>query len=271
MMVMMMAITPSLNASSRPFPMGRRSTRVAARRSVAWTPAAHGPPDRCARESRIDFSARTRGVPGMHELLRCLRASPPSSPAIAATLRRRCVRTWHCRYRWAWWTCPGRPPRIVRRLLRRAALYALVRQRGSVGGTHHAACGHDGVTGSTGRRPRDPGDARRLARGPGCRCHWSVHRDGLSAGYEGDHRGNHRGRQAVERLPRAVREYVTHMRDEADHVIEALEETFHIGRELGVPVIVSHHKVQNRPNFGRSAQTLSLIGRTMKHQCVSLD
>ena len=32
--------------------------------------------------------------------------------------------------------------------------------------------------------------------------------------------------------------YVTHMRDESDRVMEALEETFHIGRELGVPVVV---------------------------------
>ena len=31
--------------------------------------------------------------------------------------------------------------------------------------------------------------------------------------------------------------YVTHMRDEGDHVIDSLEETFRIGRELGVPVL----------------------------------
>ena len=65
--------------------------------------------------------------------------------------------------------------------------------------------------------------------------------------------------------------YVTHMRDEGDHVIESLEETFRIGRELDVPVVVSHHKVQNQANFGRSKETLSLIRETMKHQCVSLD
>ena len=37
--------------------------------------------------------------------------------------------------------------------------------------------------------------------------------------------------------------YVTHMRDEGDKVMEALEETFHIGRTLDIPVVVSHHKV----------------------------
>ena len=46
--------------------------------------------------------------------------------------------------------------------------------------------------------------------------------------------------------------YVTHLRDEGDRVIESLEETFRIGRELDVPVVVSHHKLQNQANFGRS-------------------
>ncbi len=65
--------------------------------------------------------------------------------------------------------------------------------------------------------------------------------------------------------------YATHMRDEADQVLESLEESFRIGRELGVPVVISHHKVMNKPNFGRSAQTLPFILKTMQHQCVALD
>ena len=65
--------------------------------------------------------------------------------------------------------------------------------------------------------------------------------------------------------------YVTHMRDEGDRVMDSLEETFRIGRELGVPVVVSHHKVQNRPNFGRSTVTLPFIREAMKHQCIGLD
>lgn len=65
--------------------------------------------------------------------------------------------------------------------------------------------------------------------------------------------------------------YVTHMRDEADRVIEALEETFRIGRALDVPVVVSHHKVQNAPNHGRSGETLALIQRQMQQQCIGLD
>ncbi|MGA2551557.1 MAG: D-aminoacylase [Burkholderiaceae bacterium] len=65
--------------------------------------------------------------------------------------------------------------------------------------------------------------------------------------------------------------YVTHMRDEGDRVMESLEETFRIGRELGIAVVISHHKVQRKPNFGKSATTLPFISETMKHQCVSLD
>ena len=53
--------------------------------------------------------------------------------------------------------------------------------------------------------------------------------------------------------------YCTHMRDEGEHVVDSLEETFRIGRELGVPVVVSHHKVVGLPNHGRSRETLALI------------
>jgi N-acyl-D-amino-acid deacylase len=65
--------------------------------------------------------------------------------------------------------------------------------------------------------------------------------------------------------------YCTHMRDEADRVVDSLEETFRIGRELGVPVVVSHHKVVGTPNHGRSAETLPLIERAMRAQRVGLD
>jgi len=65
--------------------------------------------------------------------------------------------------------------------------------------------------------------------------------------------------------------YVTHMRDESSRVMEALEETFRIGRELGATVVVSHHKVQNKPNFGRSRETLPFIRQTMSRQKVCLD
>lgn len=65
--------------------------------------------------------------------------------------------------------------------------------------------------------------------------------------------------------------YCTHMRDEADRVIDSLEETFRIGREVGVPVVISHHKVVGLPNHGRSPETLALIAERMKSQAICLD
>lgn len=65
--------------------------------------------------------------------------------------------------------------------------------------------------------------------------------------------------------------YCTHMRNEATQVVDALEETFRIGRELGVPVVISHHKVLERSNFGRSVETLALIEKRMREQPVCLD
>jgi N-acyl-D-amino-acid deacylase len=65
--------------------------------------------------------------------------------------------------------------------------------------------------------------------------------------------------------------YCTHMRDEGDRVLDSLEETFRIGRELGVPVVVSHHKVVGTPNHGRSVETLPVIEKAMRSQAIGLD
>ena len=65
--------------------------------------------------------------------------------------------------------------------------------------------------------------------------------------------------------------YVTHMRNEAERVMDSLEETFRIGREVGVPVVVSHHKVNGLANHGRSEQTLPFIAQHMRDQSIGLD
>jgi N-acyl-D-amino-acid deacylase len=65
--------------------------------------------------------------------------------------------------------------------------------------------------------------------------------------------------------------YVTHMRDEDDRIVEAMEETFRIGREVGVPVVISHHKVVGPRNRGRSVETLALVAKTGERQSVCLD
>ncbi|MCD0503051.1 N-acyl-D-amino-acid deacylase family protein [Bordetella petrii] len=65
--------------------------------------------------------------------------------------------------------------------------------------------------------------------------------------------------------------YCTHMRDESDNIMDSLEETFRIGRELGVPVVISHHKLAGVNNYGRSVQTLQRIREAMAQQPVCLD
>jgi len=65
--------------------------------------------------------------------------------------------------------------------------------------------------------------------------------------------------------------YCTHMRNEAEQVIDSLEESFRIGREVGVPIVISHHKVTEQANHGRSTETLALIEKNMATQAICLD
>jgi N-acyl-D-amino-acid deacylase len=65
--------------------------------------------------------------------------------------------------------------------------------------------------------------------------------------------------------------YTTHMRDEAEHVLDSLDESFHVGRAAGVPVVISHHKTTGVANFGRTAETLPKIAAAMAGQEIGLD
>jgi N-acyl-D-amino-acid deacylase len=65
--------------------------------------------------------------------------------------------------------------------------------------------------------------------------------------------------------------YTTHMRDESDHVLDSLDETFATARDAGVPVVISHHKVVGTRNFGRTEETLPRIAAAMAEQPVGLD
>jgi N-acyl-D-amino-acid deacylase len=55
--------------------------------------------------------------------------------------------------------------------------------------------------------------------------------------------------------------YATHMRDEADSVVEAIEEALQIGREANIPVEISHFKISGQHNWGKSRQTLPMVIR----------
>ena len=65
--------------------------------------------------------------------------------------------------------------------------------------------------------------------------------------------------------------YVSHIRDESEAVLEALEEAFAIGRGARVPAVISHHKCAGIENFGRSVETLAAIEAAAARQEVGLD
>jgi len=65
--------------------------------------------------------------------------------------------------------------------------------------------------------------------------------------------------------------YVTHMRDEANDVLLSIEETLKIGRDVNVPVVISHHKCSMPENFGRSLETLPMIEAAAAGQKVDFD
>ena len=63
----------------------------------------------------------------------------------------------------------------------------------------------------------------------------------------------------------------THMRDEEAGVLDSIRETMRIGREAGLPVVISHHKCAARENWGRTRETLALIAEAQKTQSIDLD
>jgi len=53
--------------------------------------------------------------------------------------------------------------------------------------------------------------------------------------------------------------YATHMRDEGDSVVYAINEALTIGREAKIPVEISHFKLSGQQNWGRSGETVPMI------------
>lgn len=53
--------------------------------------------------------------------------------------------------------------------------------------------------------------------------------------------------------------YASHMRNEGDSVVQAIEEAIRIGSEAGLPVQISHFKLSGQQNWGRSRETVPLI------------
>jgi N-acyl-D-amino-acid deacylase len=55
--------------------------------------------------------------------------------------------------------------------------------------------------------------------------------------------------------------YASHIRDEGDHVDQAIEEAINIGRQAQLPVEISHFKVTYKPNWGKSKNTIEQVDR----------
>lgn len=53
--------------------------------------------------------------------------------------------------------------------------------------------------------------------------------------------------------------YASHIRNEGEKVIDAVEEAINIGREAKIPVEVSHFKISSKPLWGKSDQTIGLV------------
>ncbi len=53
--------------------------------------------------------------------------------------------------------------------------------------------------------------------------------------------------------------YASHIRNEENHVIDAINEAINIGKSANIPVEISHFKVSHKANWGRSIETIALV------------
>lgn len=85
---------------------------------------------------------------------------------------------------------------------------------------------------------------------------------GLSSGLEYDP-GFYAKPEELAALARVVAKhggyYTSHVRDEENEVFAAWSEAIDVGRQAGVPVLISHAKLASKPVWGRSAQALKLL------------
>lgn len=63
----------------------------------------------------------------------------------------------------------------------------------------------------------------------------------------------------------------SHIRDEGDDVMAAIDEAAEIGRQAGARLQISHHKAVGRANYGRVRETLARIDEIRERQPIGLD
>jgi len=66
--------------------------------------------------------------------------------------------------------------------------------------------------------------------------------------------------------------YTTHMRNEGDKLLDAVDESLQIGRDSGVHLHISHHKAAGRANWGKVSKSLAKVDAALRAgQRVTLD
>ncbi|HEX8333440.1 MAG TPA: D-aminoacylase [Segetibacter sp.] len=58
--------------------------------------------------------------------------------------------------------------------------------------------------------------------------------------------------------------YASHIRNEENNAVEAINEAINIGKEANIPVQISHFKIGGRGNWGKSKLTLGLVQQARK-------
>ena len=53
--------------------------------------------------------------------------------------------------------------------------------------------------------------------------------------------------------------HISHMREEASHVLDSVRETIRIGEEGGLPTQITHHKTIGQASWGKSVESLKLV------------
>lgn len=53
--------------------------------------------------------------------------------------------------------------------------------------------------------------------------------------------------------------YATHLRNEGDTLVESVQEAINVAERAGVPLQLSHHKAEHRPNWGKVRTTLGMV------------
>ncbi len=58
--------------------------------------------------------------------------------------------------------------------------------------------------------------------------------------------------------------YASHIRNEGDNVLAAIDEALEVGRQANMPVEISHFKVTYKPNWGKSEKTIAKVEQARK-------